>query len=223
MNDNIIPVNEDWPYNLLQDMEIESRDPLDNADDIGNLEIAMGISSLTPREKHAVRLRYAKEMTLKEVGKELGVQQERARQIINKAMRKLRCPVPRYIITYGIKAYVEKRISEGIDKAWEKRRDELERIHAAEVALKAEDQYRKEHEIDNMARVYGKTIEELDLNVRPYNCIKRAGCDTVHDLINMYPEYEDAIKMRNLGRKSLDEISAKLRSFGVVWPKNYRP
>lgn len=223
MNDNIISVNEDWPYNLLQDMEIESRDPIDNADDIGNLEVAMGISSLTPREKYAVRLRYAKEMTLKEVGEELGVKQERARQIVNKAMRKLRCPVPRYIIIYGIKAYVEKRIQEGVDKAWEARKDELERIHAAEVAMKAENIYRENHEADNMAKVYGMTIEELDLNVRPYNCVKRAGCDTVYDLVNKYPEYEDVIRIRNLGRKSLDEICVKLRSLGIVWPRDYRP
>lgn len=223
MNDNIIPVNNDWPYNLLQDMDIEERDPILNIDDIGNLEIAMGISSMTPREKAAVRMRYARGMTLKEVGNELGVQQERARQIILKAIRKLRGPAPKYIITYGIKAYVDKRINEGIEKAWAIRKDELERIHAAELAIQAEEIYQQNHEADNMAKVYAMTIEELNLSLRPHNCLKRAGCNTVYDIVKKYPEYEDSIKIRNLGRKSLDEICIKLRSLGIVWPKDYRP
>jgi DNA-directed RNA polymerase subunit alpha len=56
------------------------------------------------------------------------------------------------------------------------------------------------------------TIEELDLSVRSFNCLKRAGINTVEDLISKTEE--DMMKVRNLGRKSLDEVVAKLDSLG---------
>ena len=56
------------------------------------------------------------------------------------------------------------------------------------------------------------TIEELDLSVRAFNCLKRAGVNTVLDLVNKSPE--EMMKVRNLGRKSLEEVIAKLNSLG---------
>ncbi len=61
-------------------------------------------------------------------------------------------------------------------------------------------------------KVLDMTIEELDLSVRSFNCLKRAGINTVEDLI--YKTEEDMMKVRNLGRKSLEEVIAKLNSFG---------
>ena len=52
------------------------------------------------------------------------------------------------------------------------------------------------------------TIEELDLSVRSYNCLKRAGINTVEDLTNK--SEDEMMKVRNLGRKSLDEVLGKL-------------
>lgn len=57
------------------------------------------------------------------------------------------------------------------------------------------------------------TIEELDLSVRSFNCLKRAGIDTVADLINRTED--DMIKFKNLGKKSLDEVKNKLESLGL--------
>ena len=57
------------------------------------------------------------------------------------------------------------------------------------------------------------TIEELDMSVRSFNCLKRAGIDTVEDLINRTEE--DMIKVRNLGKKSLEEVIQKLNSLGL--------
>ena len=56
------------------------------------------------------------------------------------------------------------------------------------------------------------TIEELDLSVRSFNCLKRAGINTVEDLINK--SEDEMMKVRNLGRKSLEEVIAKLESLG---------
>ena len=57
------------------------------------------------------------------------------------------------------------------------------------------------------------TIEELDFSVRSFNCLKRAGINTVEDLINK--SEDDMMKVRNLGRKSLEEVINKLESLGL--------
>ena len=62
------------------------------------------------------------------------------------------------------------------------------------------------------------TIEELDLSVRSFNCLKRAGINTVEDLINK--SEDDMMKVRNLGRKSLEEVLAKLDSLGFSLTKD---
>lgn len=61
------------------------------------------------------------------------------------------------------------------------------------------------------------TIEELDLSVRSFNCLKRAGINTVDDLVNRTED--DMMKVRNLGRKSLDEVLAKLHALGFTLRK----
>lgn len=70
---------------------------------------------------------------------------------------------------------------------------------------------------DGKGKTLEMTIEELDLSVRSFNCLKRAGINTVEDLINK--SEEDMMKVRNLGRKSLDEVVAKLESLGFTLQK----
>ena len=62
-------------------------------------------------------------------------------------------------------------------------------------------------------KILEMTIEELDLSVRSYNCLKRAGINTVEDLINKTEE--EMMKVRNLGRKSLEEVVQKLEALGL--------
>ncbi|MBQ8288477.1 MAG: DNA-directed RNA polymerase subunit alpha [Clostridia bacterium] len=62
-------------------------------------------------------------------------------------------------------------------------------------------------------KILEMTIEELDMSVRSFNCLKRAGINTVEDLTNKTEE--DMIKVRNLGKKSLEEVIAKLHSLGL--------
>ena len=57
------------------------------------------------------------------------------------------------------------------------------------------------------------SIDELELSVRSYNCLKRAGINTVEELCNRTSE--DMMKVRNLGRKSLEEVLAKLKELGL--------
>jgi DNA-directed RNA polymerase subunit alpha len=62
-------------------------------------------------------------------------------------------------------------------------------------------------------KVLDMTIEELDLSVRSYNCLKRAGINTVAELVQK--NEEDMIKVRNLGRKSLEEVIQKLEEMDL--------
>lgn len=71
----------------------------------------------------------------------------------------------------------------------------------------------KEAETESDDRILDRTIEELDLSVRSYNCLKRAGINTVHDLTEK--SEAEMMKVRNLGRKSLEEVKLKLIDLGL--------
>ena len=74
-----------------------------------------------------------------------------------------------------------------------------------------------EKEENKKEKVLEMTIEELDLSVRSYNCLKRAGINNVEDLANK--SEEDMMKVRNLGRKSLEEVINKLNQLGLCLKK----
>jgi DNA-directed RNA polymerase subunit alpha len=84
-------------------------------------------------------------------------------------------------------------------------------INLSENAKNAEVMIEKED--DEKEKVLEMSIDELELSVRSYNCLKRAGINTVEELTNRTSE--DMMKVRNLGRKSLDEVLAKLKELGL--------
>lgn len=75
-----------------------------------------------------------------------------------------------------------------------------------------------EKEEESMDRLMEMTVEELDLSVRSYNCLKRAGINTVDELVRKTEE--DLMKVRNLGKKSLAEITEKLVELGLSLRKS---
>ena len=83
--------------------------------------------------------------------------------------------------------------------------DLSENARTAEVMVEKEDNEKE--------KVLEMNIDELELSVRSYNCLKRAGINTVEELCNRTPE--DMMKVRNLGRKSLEEVLAKLKELGL--------
>ena len=83
--------------------------------------------------------------------------------------------------------------------------DLSENAKTAEVMVEKED--------DQKEKVLEMSIDELELSVRSYNCLKRAGINTVEELCNKTSE--DMMKVRNLGRKSLEEVLAKLKELGL--------
>jgi len=71
---------------------------------------------------------------------------------------------------------------------------------------------------DTKDKVLELTIEELDLSVRSFNCLKRAGINTVEDLVSK--SEGEMMRVRNLGRKSLEEVVGKLASLGFEFAKD---
>ena len=84
-------------------------------------------------------------------------------------------------------------------------------INLSENAKTAEIMVEKEE--DEKEKVLEMSIDELELSVRSYNCLKRAGINTVEELTNKTSD--DMMKVRNLGRKSLEEVLAKLKELGL--------
>ncbi len=84
--------------------------------------------------------------------------------------------------------------------------DLSENAKTAEVMVEKEDNEKE--------KVFEMSIDELELSVRSYNCLKRAGINTVEELTNKTSE--DMMKVRNLGRKSLEEVLAKLKELGLA-------
>ena len=89
-------------------------------------------------------------------------------------------------------------------------------VDLSDEAMNAEIMVEREETMKE--KVLEMTIEELDLSVRSFNCLKRAGIDTVEDLVSK--TQEDMIKVRNLGKKSLEEVIQKLESLHLSLKKD---
>lgn len=83
-----------------------------------------------------------------------------------------------------------------------------------DIELASELVSEEEKEKSEKEKILNKTIEELDFSVRSYNCLKKSSINTLKDLIKYSPE--EIIKIKNLGKKSLDEIKEKINKYGFI-------
>lgn len=83
-----------------------------------------------------------------------------------------------------------------------------------DIGLASELVSEEEKEKSEKEKILNKTIEELDFSVRSYNCLKKSSINTLKDLIKYSPE--EIIKIKNLGKKSLDEIKEKINKYGFI-------
>lgn len=161
---------------------------------------------LTERQYRVIKLRFGFEdgecKTLEEVGKMFKLTRDRIRQIEATALRKIRQPkylktlLPNYELR--IKALQEVQYMKNLD----------DKLKADEEAAKSR--------VTNFDLLKA-SIDELELSVRSYNCLKRAGIDTIRQLSER--SIEDLKKVRNLGKHSLQEITDKLKGVGIVLPE----
>ena len=115
----------------------------------------------------------------------------------------------KYIVT---KRFAEHERRKFIDIIREKRK-RVATEKELKAVRKAENSKISEKEDNEKEKVLEMNIDELELSVRSYNCLKRAGINTVEELCSRTSE--DMMKVRNLGRKSLEEVLAKLKELGL--------
>lgn len=204
-----------FPLNLMLDISNEkSEDWCENfpVDIEGTVEYI--ISRFDPRVQRVIIGRYKEGKTYEQLGNEFGVTQERIRQIKVMAIRRMRHPKCRNLLSLGIAEYIAQiRINAAESSA-------NKQISAAtEVIKTVADQLSKITGDDEISVMMEKkaaesrrtlTINDLELSCRSFNCLSRAGLLTVEDILN----FGDLSKVRNLGQRSLDEIVQKIRNLG---------
>ena len=186
---------EPYPKNLILTIQVTSAReiqlPVDDITDDVKAGLDYALSTLSEREQKILRLRYQERLSLREIGVEIGVTTECVRGLEAKILRKLRHPRILGNIKYGkcgFEAFLAQREAE---KAEEKRQAEA----SYELFLQT------------------TTLEQLDLTIRSFNCLKKRGCDTLGDVAKLTKE--EIANTKGLGKKSILEIAEKLRSIGV--------
>lgn len=202
--------NYPWPYNLMAEVFEERQDTqwLD-VDQLDGLRYAL--STLTEREENCIRLYYESGKNLEEVGNIYNVTRERIRQVIAKGVRKLRHPSRANYIRNGY--MVESK--EAYKKAFERWLPEIERARFDAEQKIAE--YKAQANDEEVKPIFDKRnmdIADLELSVRSYNCLRRASLNVVGDILEKDQSY--MMRVRNLGRKSLEEVYARLREQGYT-------
>ena len=174
-----------YPDNLLYDIFGGEWEFPRPADFDGSLEYVL--RTLTERERLVLDFRYKDGLTFEEIGKRECVTRERIRQIHAKSLRKLRHPERLNYLKYGVSGVIVRQTE-----------------NAREVALASLPKQDKPEDIP---------LEELGLSVRSYNCLKRAGMDTLRNVSEM--TFDELCNVRNIGKKSIDEICAVLTKYGI--------
>lgn len=197
-----------YPENLIYDIfgigasDEEAAKDLLGLDNIYGLEVAL--TTLTDQEVIMLLLRYKHLFTLEEVGKRYQVTRERARQIIEKAVRKLRHPSRSKYIRKGLNGYIEERVKALLDEEYTRGYNDGIKASSTDPVTSSEKKA--------VCR-----LEDMRLSIRSYNCLKRAGVTTVDDII-AFNDMGEIMRIRNLGRKSALEIAQKLQEMGIAAP-----
>lgn len=216
---NIIPpgVEAPWPYNLLEDIFCKSwEEPLSASQEDG-LEYVL--TTLTERERNIVLLYYEQDLNLRQIGEQYQVTEERIRQILHKAVRKLRHPSRQRPVKLGYDKTGREKELQARAKALDEYEKHLQEKEAALnsvgklLSMKAATTINEakslgvELEIDRVAALGDLPIEELDMSVRAFNVLYRAGIRTVSEIIM---NADKLSSLRNMGRKTLEEIVEKI-------------
>ena len=212
---NRVPLLEEcYPINLLiacLDIPIDSEEVASDIWDYDIRHFKKLISTLMDKEQRVLEMRYRFGMSLDEVGKAFGLTRERVRQIQKRAERELRYRS----ISGGIRVIAHEK--------YDALKQENDKLKARIIGLECHlDAYRArlEEPVENSSlkteRLNNVKIEELDWSIRVYNCLKRAGFNTLEDILYFDQNqgnaeeqftYKSWWHIRNLGRKSLIELA----------------
>ncbi len=158
--------------------------------------------TLNYREQMIIEMRYRDSYTLEDVGKKVELTRERVRQIECKALRK---------INFGVEKFIRKTRLD-LEELQTENAQLRQYIAALEAAKSIDTSAPAVTRPAVLPSALDTCIEDLDFSVRTYNCLKRARINTIQDIVNYTAGFE---RIRNLGRKGIDEIASKIAELRV--------
>lgn len=213
---------DDYPANLLDAIANHGHSGDEKWEDIlpsdilPTIEYVLGM--LTERESMVIQLRFKYGLTLVDVAKEYGnITRERVRQIEAKALRKLCHPTRKRWLVHGVTGMIESAevaaASQAITNELKSTINEISKISFNLAELVGKKPVETSMDKFNQEQVLSLRIDELDLSVRSYNCLNRAGIETLGDITNL--SSFELLRVRNLGKRSYDEIVKVLEDRGL--------
>ena len=200
-------LKEPYPRNLLLAVrgawEQESPTEL-TADVLSGIQYA--ISTLNEREQLVICRRYKERKKLREIGEEIGVQQERSRQIEIAALRKLRSRRNMSFMIKGVDGYIKERCKVEYERGYQVG-------YSTGYQQGVEEAPKGITKAGISVTIVSLPIEALDLSVRSFNALRCAGYVTIGDLLNV--DEKGIIHIKNLGTKQRQEVAVSLYRYGI--------
>lgn len=220
-----VPDVPEYPDNLLNKIGILPSDYANYYTEIvpnfnDNFNIILSKGLLSEREQLIIVNRYQHFETLESLGKSLKITRERVRQIEHKAIEKLQHQSFKNILIQG-REKLELINAEERARLLEEIRTTMTKDIAIQVVLEQCTVKEVEQIISTLKKdkpeeaIWSQPVEELNLAVRSYNCLKRANINTIGELV--CKTESEMMRVRNLGKKSLKEIKNQLKSIGLCF------
>ena len=208
----------DYPFNLIDEISEAIGDDWEYKipGDLGGTVEYVLHTYLSLREKDVILLRFKHEKTLVEIAEILGISKERVRQIQTSALKRLCNPQCLNYLQNGIYKATQDEVNNAIEQH---RSAELE----SAVAYLRELCITKTNPTAEAPEIMTKDtdIEELDLSVRCFNCVKRAKINKIGDLEKL--TFRELRRIRNLGKQAYDDLISKLAANGFVFQEETDP
>ena len=198
----------EYPENLLSQVFVNGL-PTDLPDDVPLVLDYIIQKTLTEREGRVLDMRYKRYMTMAAIGEEYGLRAERIRQIEAKAVRKLRHPSRSRYILMGMEGYINYLRDTAVDERLREYKKEIVTLEKKIAELTDTEYEEEKNELENAP------LAELDLSVRTFNILYRAGYSTVKELLDA--DAEKIVSLPNLGLKNFSDLIDVLSEKGFGW------
>ena len=200
--------NKEYPQNLLAQVFLKES-PAELPDDVALVLEYIIQKTLTEREGRVLDMRYKRYMTMAVIGEEYGLRAERIRQIEAKAVRKLRHPSRGRYILMGMEDYINHLCNTAVDERLREYKKEIISLEKKIAELTDTEYEEEKNELENAP------LAELDLSVRTFNILYRAGYSTVKELLDA--DAEKIVSLPNLGLKNFSDLIDVLSENGFGW------
>ena len=198
----------EYPKNLLSQVFVNGL-PNEMPDDVALVLEYIIQKTLTEREGRVLDMRYKRYMTMAAIGEEYGLRAERIRQIEAKGVRKLRHPSRSRYILMGMEGYINYLRDTAVDERLREYKKEIISLEKKIAELTDTEYEEEKNELENAP------LAELDLSVRTFNILYRAGYSTVKELLDA--DAEKIVSLPNLGLKNFSDLIDVLSEKGFGW------